>query len=194
MRYVFLAIPAALAAGLILASQTTAQQQPARQSDEELMRLAMSAAPASVAQQAAIVAVGEDGEIRTLREGSNAFTCVADIPAIPGEDPMCLDRNGWEWAQAWLSKQTPPEAPGFGYMFAGGCNAAGQDPFETGRPANWVETGPHVMVLGGVAAQMEGHPEGGQNAKVPFIMWSGTPFAHLMVPVGERAELTAEQK
>ncbi len=51
------------------------------------------AAPARVAQGAAIVAMEADGKMRTVREGTIGLTYVADNPATPGPDPMCMDRN-----------------------------------------------------------------------------------------------------
>jgi hypothetical protein len=61
-------------------------------SDEELIKEAESAGPAGVAKNAAIMAFNEDGTHRTLREGTNNFTCMADDPS-PGHNPMCLDQN-----------------------------------------------------------------------------------------------------
>ena len=63
-------------------------------SDEELIANAISAAPEAVAQDAAVVAVDAQGQMRTLREGTNKFTCMPDNPNSPGDDPMCLDQNG----------------------------------------------------------------------------------------------------
>ena len=31
--------------------------------------------------------------MRTLRKGSNGFTCMPDNPVTPGPDPMCMDAN-----------------------------------------------------------------------------------------------------
>src|SRR6202043_4088536 len=77
--------------------------------DAELIASAMSAAPLSVAKDATIVAVGSDGKLRTLRQGQGAFPCVPDDPIPPGIDPMCLDRNGFEWLKALLAHEKPPE-------------------------------------------------------------------------------------
>ena len=68
--------------------------------DAELIVSAMSAAPAAVSKDATIVMVGEDGKLRTLRQGEGAFTCVPDDPSTPGTDPMCLDRHAMEWFKA----------------------------------------------------------------------------------------------
>src|SRR3984893_19362781 len=57
--------------------------------DEELIASAMKAAPKKVAADATIVAPDPKGGMRTLRKGSNGFTCMPDNPATPGPDPMC---------------------------------------------------------------------------------------------------------
>jgi hypothetical protein len=104
----------------------------------------MSAAPEAVARDAAIMAVDAQGQMRTLREGTNNFTCMPDNPQSPGDDPMCLDQNGMEWAHAWMTKTEPPEGRvGFGYMLQGGSDASNEDPHAT-APAEgkeWVDTG-----------------------------------------------------
>src|ERR1700740_2148514 len=82
-------------------------------SDAELIASAMSAAPLAVSKEATIVAVGSDGKLRTLRQGQGPFTCVPDDPSTPGNDPMCLDRNGFEWFKALLAHEKPPEGKGW---------------------------------------------------------------------------------
>jgi hypothetical protein len=57
-------------------------------SDEELIKSAESAAPAAIAKEATIIAVTAEGKIRTVRKGTNNFTCMADNPSTPGPDPM----------------------------------------------------------------------------------------------------------
>ena len=58
---------------------------------------------------ATIYAVGADGAMRTVREGTNGFWCMPDSPATPGPDPMCGDANAMEWAMAWIGKTEPPK-------------------------------------------------------------------------------------
>lgn len=147
---------------------------------------AMAAAPSSVAGNAKIVQAAADGSMKTLREGSNGWTCMPDNPTTPGPDPMCGDANAMAWAQAWMTKQTPPaETPGFMYMLAGGTDASNTDPYAKAPTAenDWVETGPHVMVVGS-SAILKGYPSGAKpDTKAPYVMWAGTPYAHLMIPV-----------
>jgi hypothetical protein len=154
--------------------------------DAALIRSAMSAAPAAVARGAAIAAANKDGAMRTLRRGSNGFTCMPDNPATPGPDPMCMDANGMAWAMAWIGHKTPPpDTVGIMYMLSGGTDASNIDPYSA-RPSGrdpWVKTGPHLMVVGSPSV-LRGY-RGGRNPDTsrPYIMWEGTPYAHLMVPV-----------
>ena len=72
--------------------------------DKEKIANAMSAAPKAVAQEATIVDMDEKGQMKVLREGKGPFTCMPDNPMSPGNDPMCLDKAGMEWAKAWMGK------------------------------------------------------------------------------------------
>jgi len=155
-------------------------------SDEAMVQSAMSAAPPAVAKEARIIKVGADGAISELRKGSNGFTCMADNPATPGPDPMCGDANAMEWAQAWIGHKTPPaNKVGFMYMLEGGTDASNTDPYALKPTAanNWVKTGPHVMVVGAMS-MMQGYPESpNPDTSKPYVMWAGTPYAHLMIRV-----------
>lgn len=80
----------------------------------------------------------------------------------------------------------PAGKVGFGYMLMGGSDASNSDPYAT-KPAEgkaWVDTGPHVMVLN-AGSMMAGYPSQADNpdTKEPYVMWPGTPYAHLMIPV-----------
>jgi hypothetical protein len=154
--------------------------------DAALIRSAMSAAPAAVARDATIVAMGAHGQMRTVRRGSNGFTCMADSPTTPGPDPMCMDANAMGWAGAWMSHGTPPaNTVGLMYMLAGGTDASNTDPYSEhpARGAPWVHTGPHLMVVGS-ASLLAGYPSGPHpDTSRPYVMWAGTPYAHLMIPV-----------
>jgi hypothetical protein len=130
--------------------------------------------------------VGSDGKIRAVRQGSNQFTCMADNPNTPGPDPMCADRNAMEWVDAWLNKKEPPKNKvGFMYMLAGGTDASNTDPYAQ-KPEpnnNWVETGPHVMIVG-AKGLLDDYPRSPKpDTSVPYVMWLDTPYEHLMIPV-----------
>jgi hypothetical protein len=162
-----------------------AQQTP--KSDEELIANALSAAPAAVAQQAAVMAMDAQGQMRTLRAGSNKFTCMPDNPNSPGDDPMCLDQNGMEWAHAWMTKTAPPAGKvGFGYMLQGGTTPSNVDPFATQPPdgMHWMQEPPHEMIFN-YGEAIQDYPKPGEMPDMtqPWVMWAGTPYEHLMLPV-----------
>jgi hypothetical protein len=156
-------------------------------SDAELIASALSAAPAAVSKDATIVAVGPDGKLRTLREGRGAFTCVPDDASTPGNDPMCLDRHGMEWLKALLAHEKPPEGlVWLAYMLKGGSDASNDDPFASEPPTGkkWVQTGPHVMIGGpGIVKMLDSYPTTADDTRRPYVMFGGTPYEHLMVPV-----------
>ena len=178
-----------VALGCATASSMAAAQQhhtAAATSDDELIKSAMSAAPPAVTKDATIIAIGPDGKLRTIRKGSNNFTCMPDHPATPGPDPMCMDQNGLEWVTAWMEHKDPPTGKvGFMYMLAGGTDASNTDPYAQKPDANnnWVETGPHVMIVG-AKGLMQGYPTATKpDTSQPYVMWPGTPYEHLMIPV-----------
>jgi hypothetical protein len=156
-------------------------------SDASLIDSAMQAAPAKVAHDATIVAMDDKGGMRTLREGHNGFTCMPDNPTTPGPDPMCLDNAAMDWAKAWMGKQPPPAGKiGLMYMLSGGTDASNVDPYATAptQSNHWVETGPHVMIVGADASFYAMYPhEASPDTAMPYVMWAGTPYQHLMVPV-----------
>lgn len=157
----------------------------AHKSDRELIASAMRAAPKKVAAHATIVVAEAEGKMRTLREGSNGFTCMPDNPATPGPDPMCMDKAALAWAEAWMAHKNPPAGKiGFMYMLAGGTDASNTDPYATKPDKNWVKTGPHVMIVGAEPAFYDMYPKDAlPDTAVPYVMWSGTPYQHLMIPV-----------
>jgi hypothetical protein len=189
MRESNLAVTGALTIVSLLAMTTQVQAADAKKgpTDKQLIASAMKAAPAKVAKDATIIVMEEHGKMRTLRKGTNSFTCMPDNPATPGPDPMCMDKNSVEWVMAWVEHKTPPTGKvGFMYMLAGGTDASNTDPHATKPDANnnWIKTGPHVMVVGGDASFYGTYPKDAKpDTSVPYVMWPGTPYQHLMIPV-----------
>jgi hypothetical protein len=156
-------------------------------SDAQLIASAETAAPKAIGRGATIVADNADGTMRTLRKGSNAYTCMPDSPETPGPDPMCWDTAAGAWVDAWLKHAPPPAGhTGLMYMLAGGTDASNTDPYAP-KPApgnHWIETGPHIMIVGADAAFYDGYPKGADpDTSQPYVMWAGTPYQHLMAPV-----------
>jgi hypothetical protein len=149
---------------------------------------AESAAPASLAHDAAIVSVDASGAMKQLRAGKNGWTCMPDAPDTPGPDPMCFDANAGKWADAWVHHKPPPNGtPGVMYMLEGGTDASNTDPYATKPTAenDWIKTGPHIMIVGN-KDMLAAYPSGAKpDTSVPYVMWAGTPYAHLMVPINK---------
>lgn len=170
------------------AAPTTASAAPT--TDEGKIQNAMSAAPDSVSSAATIMdyPATEGGESRQLRAGTNGWVCYPSTPAPAGalgQDPMCVDGEFQKWAIAWMTKK-PPRLTGVGvaYMLQGDRGASITDPFamSAAEAKDWVVAGPHIMVVApntAALAALPGAPSGG----IPWVMFKGTPYAHIMVPV-----------
>ena len=84
--------------------------------DADKIRSALSAAPAAIAKDATVM---DMPSMKVLRKGTNGWTCFPDGPS-PGVDPMCTDKNGMEWADAWTHHKDPPkDKMAIGYMING---------------------------------------------------------------------------
>lgn len=150
---------------------------------------ALSAAPRSIAENAAVMDWPDSagGQPKELRRGSNGWTCFPSTPAATGaagRDPMCLDKEFAGWANALVNRKPPQvKGVGIGYMLHGDMGASNTDPFATGPTADnqWVKAGPHLMLITPAKAQLETVPTDPKNGG-PWVMWKGTPYAHVMVP------------
>ena len=150
---------------------------------------AMSAAPASIADDATILdnEVDANGEFVVLREGSNGWYCSPDPVATPTNDPWCYDQTWLDWAYAFVAGEEPTTTVlGLAYMLQGGSDASNTDPF-AGEPAagdDWVISPPHVMFLLPEPIDQTVFSTD-HDASGPWIMWAGTPYEHIMMPVAE---------
>ena len=160
-------------------------------SKEEAKKIesAMSAAPMAIAKDATIVDYpAKAGQpLIELREGTNGWTCFPDWQATPGNDPQCLDEVWMKWNDALMGGTEPKiSSPGIAYMLRGGSDASNTDPFAMKPPKGeeWRSTGPHIMVV--VPSKLDRSVfSTDHHAGEPWIMWAGTPYEHLMVPVEE---------
>jgi hypothetical protein len=141
---------------------------------------ALRAAPASIAQNATVMDWSGD----TLREGTNGWVCFPDPPEMEAAS-MCLDTPWQAWASAWQNREPVAlEHAGIAYMLMGDSGASNVDPYAEGPTADneWVESGPHLMLIVPDPAALEGFPTDPENGG-PWVMWKGTPYAHVMIPV-----------
>jgi hypothetical protein len=71
-------------------------------------------------------------------------------------------------------------------MLAGGTEASNTDPHALKPTASkhWIKTGPHIMVVGADPSFYATDPRSPKpDVSKPYVMWSGTPYEHLMAPV-----------
>lgn len=179
----------ALLTALVVLSSSAFAAEAAKKAptDAQLIASAESAAPASISKQSTVMTMEADGSMRVVRKGTNGWTCVPDNPMTPGPDPMCADPNAAEWIGAYMAHKTPPASKvGLMYMLAGGTDASNTDPYAAAPSASnhWIKTGPHVMIVGAEANFYDNYPKAADpDTSVPYVMWAGTPYQHLMAPV-----------
>lgn len=92
-------------------------------SSEDKIQQALSAVPETVAKIATVMDYpAKEGEAPVeLQKGTNDWTCLPDYPASPGIDPMCLDKTGMVWLNAYITQGTPNLSQvGMAYMLRGG--------------------------------------------------------------------------
>ena len=172
----------------------TAQSAPkpaVKKTDAQKIADAMRAAPAGIAKGATIMDWPESptGQPRQLRAGTNGWICYPSSPeefgAASVDDPMCMDKTWQSWAQAWQAKKDPTiTGTGIAYMLMGDKGGSNTDPFATGPTAtnSWVTSPAHIMVLYADLKMLDAFPTDPKNGG-PWVMWKGTKYAHLMVPV-----------
>lgn len=168
---------------------TKPAQKPAapQKTDAQKIAEAVRAAPAAITKNATIMDWSDPP--KTLRAGTNGWVCYPNTPGEFGaasvEDPMCLDKQWQNWAQGFMTKKAPTvTGTGIAYMLMGDKGASNTDPFATGPTAtnNWVTTPGHIMVLYADLKMLDAFPTDPKSGG-PWVMWKGTPYAHLMVPV-----------
>ena len=175
------ALGGVLLASVVLPSSGCAQ---GGTSSAQFIKLAESGAPADIAGKAAIARIDPTKKTVTqLRAGSNGFTC----SVIPdGTDaPFCGDKHAWAWfAAAFTGQPKPPNAePGVSYMMQGGVHyetPSGDIVMAKAANTKDVKEPPHWMLMWPIDPATSGLPTK-PNASGVYIMFAGTPYAHLMV-------------
>jgi len=87
---------------------------------------------------------------RVLRQGTNGWTCMPDVPGRPQHNPMCVDEAMMKWFMATLAGKKPNiDRVGLSYMLMGDVRQGQgatleQDPSQV---KEWFYIGPHIMVV-----------------------------------------------
>ena len=124
-------------------------------SDEWKIANALSAGPASITEHAAVAdwpanPRDENSRGRMLRQGTNGWTCMPDVPGRPQHNPMCVDETMMKWLTATLAGKKPDiDRVGLSYMLMGearpGQGASLAE--DANQVKDWIYVGPHVMVV-----------------------------------------------
>ena len=181
------------AAGICLIAPLTllAQQRAmpkAGMSTQQKIAEAVSAAPMAVSAKATVLdwPAMEGQKPVVLRQGTNGWTCLPDMPTTEGSDPMCIDDVWMKWVEAYTTKTTPKITKvGIGYMIAsGGSRGSNSDPYAMSmKPDNhWAHHPPHLMILVPDPKALDGVSTDPHNGG-PYVMFKGTPYVHIMAPI-----------
>jgi hypothetical protein len=153
---------------------------------------ARSAAPATISAKATILdwPTKEGAAPEVLQAGTNGWSCLPDMPESDGNDPMCIDDPWLKWVDALLTKKAPVIGRvGLGYMIApGGAWASNSDPYGmTETTTNqWSFHNPHLMIVVPDVKSLAGISTDPNNGG-PYVMFAGTPYAHIMAPTSVAA-------
>lgn len=143
-----------------------------------LIGKARSAAPALVSADATVAYRGE-----VLAPGTNGWTCLPET--LPDDNaPMCNDAVWMELMTALMAGQDYKiEKLGISYMLQGDAGVSNSNPAHpAGSDApDFIKEGAHLM-LAVPPALLEGITDD-PHAGGPYLMWKGTPYAHIMVPL-----------
>lgn len=158
-------------------------------SDVKEIQRALSAAPGRIAADAAVMTMDAAGHMKELRRGSNGWTCLPRDVGTPQQQPLCLDKNGLAWYEAAMAGKAPdPNVIGYSYMLQGGSVWSNLDPSAAKLgpgEKDFIHVPPHIMILNARAAETSGFPSGQARPEThkPFVMFGGTPFAVLIIPL-----------
>ena len=141
---------------------------------------AVSAAPDSLSKNATIM----DWDGTVLREGSNGWTCLPNVPENGGNDPWCVDGSWMNLLQALKEGKDPSyDKVGIAYMLGGDAPISNITPGGKEEDGDWVEgLKAHLMVLVPDHSMFDNISTDPNNGG-PWVMWPNTPYAHIMIPI-----------
>ena len=176
----------ALILGTATARDSHAQSAPPSSRAEKIAN-ALAAAPEELTRNATVRDwPAEEGDsFALLRQGTNGWVCLPDDRKTRGNDPMCMDEAFFGAVSAYFAGQVPKlSRVAYAYMLTSDAEGSNIAPTERSpTPTNqWHHAGPHVMVAFPDPKLLEGLPTK-PSAFGPYVMFPGTPIAHVMLPV-----------
>lgn len=172
-------------------------------SDEALIATALMAAPAESRENCTVIGYNMAGDFVTLKEGSNAFICLADDPNKKGFNAACYHKNLEPFMARGRALKAEGKSPQeifdireqeakAGTLDMGGSGSTLHvlyGPDATYDPATGEVPGAvyrYVVYMPFATAESTGLPERPIAPNHPWIMDPGTHRAHIMIsPINE---------
>lgn len=153
-------------------------------SEKEQTALALSAAPPHISKEAGVMVYGADGKLTEVKKSENGFTCIPTVLNLPDPDPMCMDGAAHQWMTDIMNNAPKPSntIPGIAYMARGGSHFEKNKKVVMQKEAGAVvvKEPPHWMVMWPFDPAETKLPTA-PNPSGSYIMFDGSPYAHLMV-------------
>ena len=153
-----------------------------------------TAAPSYIAKDATVL----NEKMEMLREGTNGWTCLPVNPRGMSDPengwkdaheamPLCGDAEVFKWISAYLSDEVPDmDYDGYAWMLHGDMGEDNSTPKvmskDDAKEGLWIESGPHLMRMPKDPSSLDGMTTD-FNSGAPYVMFSGTPYAHVMYPI-----------
>jgi len=188
-----------LALLMVSSALTAAQPYGPHTSDKWQIWAYSSAAPSFIGDKATII--GGSGDV--IKEGTNGWTCQSGntrpYPAKGWKNPhdampACHDDEGMKWMMAYMTNSKPElTRDTFMWMLQGDMGEdntkAGVLNEEDSAPGQWIESGPHLMLMPKDPATLENFTTDYMSG-APYVMFAGTDYAHLMIPTEDYYKYT----
>ncbi len=190
-----------ITASLFLFSTAVSYAQPDTLSKEDQIKAAVSPAPDEMKEGARVLGYSDDGELTTLREGSNQLICIADDPQQDNFHVACYHKDlepfmkrGRELKAEGLSREKAdsirykeieegkielPRKPMALYSLTGSAQSFD---YKTGMVQNASPL--YVIYIPYATQESTGLSKKPASKGAPWIMEPGTPWAHIMVMTG----------
>ena len=168
------------------------------ETEEEMIATALLAAPEASRAGARVLGYGPDGEVVTLREGTNEFICLADDPTRDGFSAACYHRDlepfmargralraeGKSAQEIFATREAEAKAGSLDMGPAGTTLHVYSGPEARYDPATGEVPGAtyrYVVYMPFATAASTGLPEAPIAPNHPWIMDPGTHRAHIMI-------------
>lgn len=210
MKANHLIVISALLFGLIAAEPAVSQSKSGTFTAEQQITAAVSAAPQSMRDSAAVLGYDSTGDLVTLREGSNELTCLADNPGDDRFHVACyhndlepfmkrgreLKAEGRAMDEVRQVRQQEiedgtlslPEKPMSLYSLTGDSDAWDYQTgtLQSARPL-------YVVYVPYATIESTGLSPSPVSEGAPWLMDPGKPWAHIMVGTGRTVGKAVEQ-